>query len=116
MYKEELFKITNQQAADNEVNDEEVSPELNVNLLNPNNVEQEKPKEENDDFKIGIVTNCNKLNVRKEPYLGAEITCEIIRGTELIINGKESSDEFYKVYTISGINGFCMKKFVGVEP
>lgn len=69
-----------------------------------------------EEVKIGIVTNCNKLNVREEPSLDADIVCEITSTTELIIDEHESTDEFYKVFTASGLDGFCMKKFISIQP
>lgn len=63
----------------------------------------------------GVVTNCVRLNVRKAPSSSAEIVCTIPRGTEVVILEDESTDEFYKVYTASGVDGFCMKQYVAVE-
>lgn len=70
----------------------------------------------NEEIKIGVVANCNKLNVREKPNLNAAIVCEINSKTELVIDEGESTDEFYKVFTASGIEGFCMKKFITVQP
>jgi hypothetical protein len=68
------------------------------------------------DVKIGLVTDCKKLNVREEPQADAAIICEIAYQTELIIDEKESTEEFYKVCMAVGIEGFCMKKFIAVQP
>lgn len=73
-------------------------------------------KEEISEIKVGIVTNCRKLNVREEPKLDAAVVCEVICQTELMIDEKESNDEFYKVCTAAGIEGFCMKKFIAIQP
>lgn len=76
-------------------------------------IENEKTKEE---VKIGVVSNCNKLNVREEPNSNATIVCEVESKTELMIDEGESTDEFYKVFTASGLDGFCMKKFISIQP
>ena len=64
----------------------------------------------------GVVANCVKLNVRNAPNANAPVVCTIPRGTEVEVIEEESTDEFYKVYTASGIEGFCMKQYVTVEP
>jgi hypothetical protein len=38
----------------------------------------------------------------------------IEQGAEVAINKEESTAEFYKVCTASGVEGFCMKKFITV--
>lgn len=63
----------------------------------------------------GIVTDCLKLNIRKEPSPNSRIVCAIDCLTEVIIDEKESTDEFYKICTVSGIEGFCMKKFITIQ-
>lgn len=81
---------------------------------NIQDTETEKTNEEIiEEVKIGVV-NCNKLNVREEPSLDSTIVCEVNSQTELMIDENESNDEFYKVFTASGIEGFCMKKFIAV--
>lgn len=67
-------------------------------------------------LKSGIVTDCVRLNVRKNPDLNAEILCEVNCQTYLMIDEKESTDIFYKVYTAAGIEGFCMKDFITLLP
>lgn len=73
-------------------------------------------EEKTDEIKIGIVANCNRLNIRKEPNASAEIVCEVVCKAELMVDEKESTDEFYKVCTATGMNGFCMKNFITVQP
>ena len=51
---------------------------------------------------IGLVSNCANLRIRKEPDDKAEVLGTIPVG------------EFYKVYTDSGLEGFCMKQFITV--
>ena len=62
--------------------------------------------------KTGRVFNCAKLNVRQEPKATASVVCEISCHTEVEIDEEESTDDFYKIYTASGIEGFCMKSYI----
>lgn len=64
---------------------------------------------------FGAVTDCAKLNVRKAPNANAPIICTIPRNTEVEVFFEESTDEFYKVLTASGIEGFCMAKYIAIE-
>lgn len=65
----------------------------------------------------GVVTDCLKLNVRSTPendpnngnVLG---TIECLTG--VLIDEAASTEEFYKVKTESGLEGFCMKKYIAV--
>lgn len=64
--------------------------------------------------KMGVVTDCFKLNVREEPDGAANIICTLDLATEVEIDEDNSTEDFYKIYTASGVEGFCMKKFVAV--
>lgn len=64
---------------------------------------------------MGYVDNCVRLNVRCNPSIDADVIAEIDSGTKLMIDENESTEDFYKVCTESGIEGFCMKQFVTIE-
>ena len=64
--------------------------------------------------KFGKINNCKKLNVRKLPSRDAEIISELIEGSEVMIDEKESTALFYKICTEHGIEGYCMKNFIKV--
>ena len=64
---------------------------------------------------VGIVTGCKKLNVRKEPAITAEPVCVVAEESIVVIDQELSTDEWYKVYTEAGVEGFCMKKYVSVS-
>ena len=66
--------------------------------------------------KKGVVTDCLKLNVRKEPNSEAEVISQITAATKLVVYENESTDKFYKICTYSGIEGYCMKKFISILP
>ena len=62
--------------------------------------------------KPGRVVNCTKLNLRKAPSTDAEILCEMDNKTKFTVNEAESTAEFYKITLSSGIEGFCMRKYI----
>ena len=64
---------------------------------------------------IGVVKECAKLNVRTHPSMLASIITEIKVGTKVVIDETESTEDFYRVCTEAGVEGFCMKKFIAVE-
>lgn len=70
---------------------------------------EETPKKES---KVGVVTNCQKLNVRRESTLGNNIITTLLVGAVLVIDEDGSTDKFYKVITETGLEGYCMKQFV----
>ena len=64
--------------------------------------------------KTGHVTECAKLNVRKDPSPNAEVIGTVNRGDSLIIVPSPFGD-FYKAITPYGVEGYCMKKFVYIN-
>ena len=64
---------------------------------------------------IGVVVNCIKLNVRKEPNKTSEIIQIIDALTEVRVIVKDSTYNFYKVILPSGVEGYCMKKFIELK-
>ena len=63
----------------------------------------------------GIVTDCLRLNIRKKPSKDSEIVVIVTCLDELRIFPDSSTDDWYAVCTASGIEGFCMKKFVAIR-
>ena len=63
----------------------------------------------------GTVVNCGKLNVREAPTVSSAVVCEIPVNSEVAIDTDNSTDEFYKVCTEHGFEGYCMKKYIEVE-
>ena len=73
---------------------------------------EEAPKKES---KVGIVANCEKLNLRRSPLKdsdGANIITELLPGVAVVIDGDESTPNFYKVTTETGLEGYCMRQFI----
>lgn len=65
-------------------------------------------------LKEGLVVDCFKLNVRVAPYPDADILTVIDASTNFIVDESESTEDFYKVCTESGAEGYCMKQYVRV--
>lgn len=64
----------------------------------------------------GIVTDCVKLNVREAPCKTASVVCTIDCLTDvMIVDEYDDGDEFYHIRTESGLEGFCMKKFIALQ-
>jgi SH3-like domain-containing protein len=60
----------------------------------------------------GIVVDCAKLNIRVAPQATADIVCVINAASEIEINIAESTDEWFHICTATGVEGYCMRKFV----
>lgn len=89
------------------------APEVEVEAQTPDPaavpmVEEAKPI-------VGIVANCERLNVRKSPSPTAEIICVIECGAKLSIDEAESTETFYKICAEIGAEGYCMKRFIQIE-
>lgn len=70
---------------------------------------------------IGVVTNCEKLNVRALPKKNADIICTINKGDEVIIDKIGTTKDFYCVHSIEektngvGFHAYCMKDFITIK-
>ena len=62
----------------------------------------------------GVIANCTKLNVRVAPNAKADVLCVLNVASEIEIDLTKSTDEWYHVCTATGIEGYCMRKFVNV--
>lgn len=94
---------------------EEEIAEVNESEEVEKEVTEEVTKEatkEADSTVVGYVSGCLKLNIREEGYLGANVVCVVPEKTALLIEVAESNGEWYKVYTETGMEGFCMKQYV----
>lgn len=92
-----------------EVEEPEVIPEEQA--VETESVEQET---EITKQKTGVVANCLILNIRKEPNAKSEVIGELTCLTEVMIDEQGSTDDFYKICTVAGVEGFCMKKYISV--
>lgn len=74
-------------------------------------VETQQPVETKT-YDLGVVTRCNKLRVRSEPRLGDNVVCVLDQGTNVMIDKSESTLDYYKIYTETGIEGYCQKPYI----
>lgn len=100
----------------NEVN-EELESEVVAPAEDPiENVEIEADEVqhpvETKSYDLGKVTNCQKLRVRSEPRFGDNVICELDCGTSVMIDKSESTFDYYKIYTETGIEGYCQKPYI----
>lgn len=70
--------------------------------------------EESTTLSKGMVVECTQLRVRKEPNDKADVLCLLDVSTYVEIDLEASTTDFYKVITESGVEGYCMKKFIVV--
>ena len=62
----------------------------------------------------GRVANCNMLNIRKEPSATANVVDIVGEGTEVEVELTESTEDFYKICTAAGSEGYCMTKYIEI--
>lgn len=58
---------------------------------------------------------CEKLYVRSDATVDSDPVGIIDRGSKVFIYEDESTEEFYKVCAATGLEGYCMKKFISVQ-
>ena len=65
----------------------------------------------------GIVSNCELLNIRKESSKDAEVLCTIGVNTmvKVDLTVDKEAEEFYKIVTPNGVEGYCMKNFITIN-
>lgn len=66
-------------------------------------------------YKLGVVADCVKLNVRECASTIAKVVRTIPKGTKVAAFEEEGCDEFYRIETVSGVKGYCMKKYIDVN-
>ena len=67
-----------------------------------------------DAIQNGIV-NCLRLHVFSEPNTDSEVVCKLRYLTEVEIDFENSTEDFYKVYTAIGAEGFCQKDLLIIK-
>lgn len=64
---------------------------------------------------VGTVANCAKLNVRAKASATADVLCVLDAASEITVNVAKSNKEWVSVCTATGVEGYCMRKFVDVS-
>lgn len=81
--------------------------------------EEHETSDSNDNIEnneiIGKINGYDKLYVRKEASVDSEPVGIVTKDDDLSIDAIHSTDDFYKVYTSNGLEGYCVKKFVKVD-
>lgn len=73
---------------------------------------EENPVEEPTTIVNGVVTNCLRLRLRREP--SGNVIALLDAGDEVLVDTLQSTDKWYKVYTKDDLDGFCMKEFITI--
>lgn len=79
---------------------------------------KEEPNEENNQelvVKGGTVINCGSLNVREKPEADAVVLGVINAGSFVAIDKEESTAEWFKITAESGLEGYCVRKFIALR-
>lgn len=98
---------------ENEVIEETVADQKEPEVAAEETVEESEVAEEDPVvFFRGIVANCKLLNVREKADKDSKVLCVIKEGDEVQIKMSESLDNWYKVVTVTGIEGHCMKQYI----
>ena len=64
---------------------------------------------------IGKISGFEKLYVRKEASKDSEPVGIVTNKDDLSIDVASSTDDFYKVITSNGLEGYCVKEFVKID-
>ena len=92
---------------------------MNKKFKNDINFVEDEPVvetvKESNDICIGIVSDCERLNVRKAPSRNAAVVAEINVYSEVMIDINNSTSDWYNICTASGVEGFCMKDFITIK-
>lgn len=73
------------------------------------------PAEVVKNFATGVVTECVRLNIRETPDRDGKVVAIIDLLTDVVVDLENSTDEFYKISTATGVAGFCMKKYIALR-
>ena len=91
---------------------EEETVEEVAEMFEPTETEEQHDEPIASKPKIGTVVDCTNLNIREKPSINANVVCTIINGTTVMVDESRSTEEFYKICTEIGEEGFCMKKYI----
>lgn len=99
--------------------EEELVEELDERIEDNEEAEEEEKQQHEETQNqpepvYGVVHNCEKLNVRKQPSKDSEIVFVLNEGSEISIDEENSTEEWYSITHVSGVEGFCMKQFVSM--
>ena len=64
---------------------------------------------------FGIVVNCKFLNIRETPNKNANILAKLVENSKVMIDSVASTNDFYSIFTETGVEGYCVKQFIEVQ-
>lgn len=99
-----------------EGSDEQV--ETNITIKNNEPEENDENENEEDPFPgliSGVIDGCDRLNIRSEASKTSDIIGTITKEDTLVIDENKSTEDFYKVTTSNGLDGYCVKQFVKID-
>ena len=100
----------------NEVMEGQISIDEVLTIEEVVELKDEEVAEVNADGNLtGVVSGCARLNLRKEASKDSDVLLVLDKDTELVVDPTEETEEFYKVCTSSGVEGYCMKKFITIK-
>lgn len=67
------------------------------------------------DLLTGVVTDCFRLNVRKEPNKNADVVTIVDIAAQLKVDEKKSTDNWYYILDSHGNSGYCMKQYISIK-
>jgi hypothetical protein len=69
---------------------------------------------ETNDMPVGVA-NCLRLHIFTEPNTESDIVCKVRYLTEVAVDLENSTDDFYKIFTVTGAEGFCLKEQITIK-
>lgn len=61
---------------------------------------------------VGMVVGCAKLNVRAEASLFSDVIYTLNTQSEIEIDIEKSDKDWFYICTATGVEGYCMRKYV----
>ena len=99
----------------NEVNETIEQVEETINEVEESTNKIEETKKEVTEEVIGKIIEFEKLYIRKEADKNSEPVGIVTNKDYLSIDIIHSTDDFYKVITSNGLEGYCVKEFVKID-
>ena len=99
----------------NEVNETVEQVEETINEVEESTNKIEETKKEVIEEVIGKIIEFEKLYIRKEADKNSEPVGIVTNKDYLSIDIIHSTDDFYKVITSNGLEGYCVKEFVKID-
>ena len=63
---------------------------------------------------VGLV-NCLRLHIYSEPDETSDVVCKIRYLTDVAVDLRNSTEDFYKICTAVGAEGFCKKELITIK-